>query len=43
VVASQLAYAYRLEIKQAAVETMERLERGIPPDMEWSSRDAWSL
>ena len=32
-----------LEIKQAAVETMERLERGIPPDMEWSSRDAWSL
>jgi HAE1 family hydrophobic/amphiphilic exporter-1 len=35
-VISQLANANGLEIKKAVVETMERLEKEFPEDMEWS-------
>jgi len=36
VVVSQLANANGLEIKKAVVDTMARLERSFPPDLEWS-------
>nr|NIS39596.1 MMPL family transporter [Desulfuromonadales bacterium] len=36
VVVSQLANANGLDIKKAVVETMKRLERSFPPDVEWS-------
>jgi len=36
VVISQLANANGLDIKKAAVETMERLAKNFPEDMEWS-------
>ncbi len=36
VVISQLASANGLQIKQAVLETMARLERSFPPDMQWS-------
>ncbi len=35
-VISQLANANGLEIKKAAVETMERLAKNFPDDLEWS-------
>jgi len=37
VVIFQLANANGLEIKKAVVETMERLEKNFPEDMEWST------
>jgi len=36
VVVSQLANANGLDIKKAVVETMDRLERSFPEDVEWS-------
>jgi HAE1 family hydrophobic/amphiphilic exporter-1 len=36
VVVSQLANANGLDIKESVVETMTRLERSFPPDLEWS-------
>ena len=36
VVVSQLANANGLDIKKAVVETMNRLQRSFPPDLEWS-------
>ena len=36
VVVSQLANANGLDIKKAVVDTMSRLERSFPPDLEWS-------